>query len=302
MDLSSFLEALRPFLSYLPPPLYILAGAFVGFVIGLTGVGGGSLMTPILILFFKIPPSVAVGTDLVYATLTKSSGIYFHHRQQTICWPVVLSRCLGSIPAAIITVSYLSHLKAAGADYEKLMLLVLGTMLMFTALTIFGRDFINRLLGRDGPPKAPFKFSWKSHFLNFLVGVFIGILVTLSSVGAGVIGTAIVFLLFAHLPAVVVVGTELANAVPLTAVAGIGHWYFLGDVDLRLLSGLVLGGLPAVYLGSRIGKRLPDAYLRPIIATVLLIMGFRLVGGFERLSIIGGALQQLASEVRPWLL
>lgn len=298
MDLFDWITQLEPFFRHFPPPLYILAGAFVGFIIGLTGVGGGSLMTPILILFFRIPPSVAVGTDLIYATLTKSSGIYFHHRQRTICWPVVLSRCLGSIPAAIITVSYLSHLKAAGADYEKLMLVALGTMLMFTALTIFGRNFINRFLGRDDPP---LKFSWKSHFLNFLVGIFIGILVTLSSVGAGVIGTAIVFLLFAHLPAVVVVGTELANAVPLTAVAGIGHWYFLGDVDLQLLSGLVLGGLPAVYLGSRIGKRLPDAYLRPIIAAVLFVMGFRLVGGFEWLTIIGAALQQLVSEVKEWL-
>ena len=257
--------------------IHIAAGALVGLVIGLTGVGGGSLMTPILVLGFGISPAIAVGTDLLYAALTKCSGIYFHHKNRTVDWKIVLLLGTGSIPSSIITISLLEHLKSTGFNYDDIIILTLGVMLILTSFIILIK---NRLISFIHANHAD------SHLVNFvrnyrpqitiLCGCLLGCVVTLSSVGAGAIGSAILFLLYPRKSSISIVGTDIAHAVPLTAIAGLGHLHF-GSVDFSLLFGLLAGGVPAIYLGSLIGKKLPDKILRPLIALLLLVMGIKLI-------------------------
>ncbi len=256
--------------------LHILAGALVGFVIGLTGVGGGSLMTPILILGFKINPAIAVGTDLLYAALTKANGVYFHHRQRTIDWHITLRLAGGSIPASLLTVLLIRKMHQVGYDYEQLMTTTLGIMLIFTSLVVFCRQKLIEYLYRGLKRKDSLVSRLKAvrGEITITAGVMLGFLVTLSSVGAGAIGTALLFLLYPNKRTVSIVGTDLAHAVPLTAVAGLGHWK-IGSVDPMLLTGLLVGGLPAIYLGSLVGKRIPDRFLRPLVAVILLALGLR---------------------------
>jgi len=256
--------------------LHILAGAVVGFVIGLTGVGGGSLMTPILILGFKINPAIAVGTDLLYAALTKANGVYFHHRQRTIDWHITLRLAGGSIPASLLTVLLIRKMHQVGYDYEQLMTTTLGIMLIFTSLVVFCRQKLIEYLYRGLKRKNSLVSRLKAvrGEITITAGVMLGFLVTLSSVGAGAIGTALLFLLYPNKRTVSIVGTDLAHAVPLTAVAGLGHWQ-IGSVDPMLLTWLLVGGLPAIYLGSLVGKRIPDRFLRPMVAVILLALGLR---------------------------
>jgi uncharacterized protein len=257
--------------------IHIAAGALVGLVIGLTGVGGGSLMTPILVLGFGIQPTIAVGTDLLYASITKSSGVFFHHKHGTVDWQVVFLLGSGSVPCSVLTILLLEKLRDSGINYDHLIISTLGIMLILTAMIIVIKtrllSFIhsrheNNLiidLVRNRRPQ-----------ITILSGALLGIVVTLSSVGAGAIGSAILFLLYPHKRPINIVGTDLAHAVPLTAIAGIGHLHF-GSIDFGLLVGLLFGGVPAIYLGSLIGKQLPDRILRPLIAFLLLLMGVKLL-------------------------
>lgn len=256
--------------------MHIAAGGFVGFVIGLTGVGGGSLMTPILVLGFGITPAVAVGTDLLYAAITKCGGVFIHHKQKTVDWNIVSLLAAGSIPASIITIFVLQHFKQAGIDYEKLMTLTLSFMLILTSIVVVMKNqllaFIHGIASRQDN-FLPTLLRTRSKITVF-AGIMLGCLVTLSSVGAGAIGAAILFLLYPRKRAVSIVGTDIAHAVPLTAVAGLGHLHF-GSVDLALLIGLLIGGLPAIYFGSLLGKKMPDKILRPLVAAILLGLGVR---------------------------
>jgi len=256
--------------------IHIAAGAIVGLIIGLTGVGGGSLMTPILVLGFGIAPAIAVGTDLLYAALTKCNGIYFHHLNKTIDWKIVLLLASGSVPSSIATIYLLENIKISGIDYERIMMLTLSIMLILTSFIIIIK---NRLLSFIHQYHADSFIinlirRFRSH-LTVCSGLCLGFLVTMSSVGAGAIGSAILFLLYPRKKPIAIVGTDLAHAVPLTAIAGAGHVH-LGSIDLNLLIELLLGGVPAIYLGSHIGKRLPDHVLRPLIAVILLFMGIEL--------------------------
>lgn len=257
--------------------IHITAGALVGLIIGLTGVGGGSLMTPILVLGFGIPPAIAVGTDLLYAALTKCSGIYFHNKNHTIDWKVVLLMGSGSIPCSLITISILEHLKQTGFNYDGIIILTLGIMLVLTSFIILIK---NRLISfihtnHDDSLAVNFIRRFKPQ-ITILCGCLLGCVVTLSSVGAGAIGSAILFLLYPRKSSISIIGTDIAHAVPLTAIAGMGHLHF-GSVDFNLLFGLLAGGVPAIYLGSLIGKNLPDNILRPLIAILLLTMGIKLI-------------------------
>lgn len=256
--------------------IHIAAGALVGLIIGLTGVGGGSLMTPILVLGFGITPAVAVGTDLLYAALTKCNGIYFHHRNHTIDWSIVGLLSLGSIPSSIITIYTLENFRSQGINYDSIMMLTLSFMLILTSIIIIIK---NQLLSYVHKRHAESRIinlirQFRPHITVFS-GMALGSLVTLSSVGAGAIGSAILFLLYPRKKSIAIVGTDLAHAVPLTAIAGIGHLHF-GSIDFVLLAGLLIGGIPAIYIGSHIGKRLPDNILRPLIALILLLMGIKL--------------------------
>ncbi len=257
--------------------IHIAAGALVGIIIGLTGVGGGSLMTPILVLGFGITPAIAVGTDLLYAALTKCSGIYFHHKNGTVDWKIVGLMASGSIPSSIITIAILEELKKTGFQYDDLMILTLGVMLILTSFIILiKKRLISFIHSNHSSSSLVLLIKRFRPFITFLCGCFLGCVVTLSSVGAGAIGAALLFLLYPRKSSVAIVGTDIAHAVPLTAIAGLGHLHF-GSVDFHLLFGLLAGGIPAIYIGSLIGKKLPDSILRPMIAILLLGMGLKLI-------------------------
>lgn len=256
--------------------IHIGAGSLVGFVIGLTGVGGGSLMTPILVLGFGIAPAIAVGTDLLYAALTKSSGVFFHHRNKTVDWRVVRLLAAGSVPSSLITVALLEQIKTAGFNSDRLMMLTLSVMLVLTSIIVLikGR-LVSYVSHRHGNSAIILLLKEYRAHLTVFSGIALGILVTISSVGAGAIGSAILFLLYPSKKPVMIVGTDIAHAVPLTAIAGMGHMHY-GAVDYDLLVGLLMGGLPAIYLGSLIGRHIPDHWLRMAIALLLFAMGVKL--------------------------
>jgi len=256
--------------------MHIAAGSLVGFVIGLTGVGGGSLMTPILVLGFGISPAIAVGTDLLYASITKASGVFFHHRNKTVDWKVTGLLALGSVPSALITVSLLEYLKDAGLNSDRLMMLTLSVMLILTSFIILikGR-LVSYMSHHHGDSRFVIWLKTYRPHITVLSGIALGILVTISSVGAGAIGSAILFLLYPKKKPIEIVGTDIAHAVPLTAIAGMGHLH-LGSVDFSLLQGLLLGGIPAIYFGSLFGRHIPDRFLKAFIALLLLAMGIKL--------------------------
>jgi len=256
--------------------IHVAAGSLVGFVIGLTGVGGGSLMTPILVLGFGIAPAIAVGTDLLYAALTKCSGVLFHHKNNTVDWKIVGLLGAGSIPSALITVVVLEQFKSSGFNADNLMMMTLSVMLILTSIIVLIKGRLVSYVGHHHGDSSVVRTlkQYRAH-ITVLSGVTLGILVTISSVGAGAIGSAILFLLYPNKKPISIVGTDIAHAVPLTAIAGLGHLH-LGTVDFDLLTGLLLGGVPAVYLGSFIGQYIPDNWLRAVIALLLFAMGLKL--------------------------
>jgi len=256
---------------------YIATGALVGLIIGLTGVGGGSLMTPILVLGFGISPAIAVGTDLLYAALTKCSGVFFHHKNGTVDWKIVSLLGTGSVPSSIITIFVLEHLKTSGFNYDGVIMLTLASMLILTsAIILIKSRLLSFLHAHHGENSMVHLVVQYRPQITILSGCLLGVVVTLSSVGAGAIGSALLFILYPYKRSVAIVGTDIAHAVPLTAIAGLGHLHF-GSVDFGLLIGLLVGGIPAIYLGSLIGKKLPDHILRPLIAFLLLTMGVKLL-------------------------
>ncbi len=252
----------------------IVAGLVVGFIVGMTGVGGGSLMTPIL-LWFGIPPSTAVGTDLLYAAITKSGGVYVHNKKKNINWTITGWLTLGSVPAALLTLWILSNLKTDIEVLNKTIKFSLGWALLFTSIAII---FKKRLLVFS-QKHAGDKFHSESKTQNFLtvaIGIMLGATVTLTSIGAGALGTVTLFFLYPLLPTPKLVGTEIAHAVPLTLVAGLGH-ASMGNMDFNVLGHLLLGSLPGIYLGSLLSGKLPDLLLRNAIAMMLFYVGFKLI-------------------------
>jgi uncharacterized membrane protein YfcA len=253
--------------------LYILAGAVVGLAVGITGVGGGSLMTPLLLLF-GFPPNIAIGTDLLYAAITKSGGIYSHQKQGNIQWSLVRRLAWGSLPAAIITSLALHFLFGDANEYSHILTFSLGIMLVFTSSVLFFRQRLK--VGHQVKGKL-LTFAHKhSALFTVAMGVILGVFVTLSSVGAGAIGAAILMTLYPNLPARKIVGVDIAHAVPLTFIAGFAH-LLLGNVDFVLLGSLLLGSLPAVILGAKLSTKIPNNFLQPILASLLMILGVKFV-------------------------
>ena len=245
----------------------VIAGATVGFIIGLTGVGGGALMTPLLLLF-GFPATTAIGTDLLFAAFTKTSGAISHSRLGHVDWKIMRSLATGSIPAALATGLLLRSLSGHGNEYSGLLTSALGFMLMTTAVVlIFRKQLVKLTSGNIGSGINPYRLATVS-------GAVLGILVTLSSVGAGAIGTAILMLLFPKMSGARIVGTDISHAVPLTFVAG-GIHLALGHVDLALLAALLLGSVPAIHLGARVSRILPNKVMNPILASMLLLLGLR---------------------------
>ncbi len=252
---------------------YVIAGAGVGFAVGVTGVGGGSLMTPLL-LMFGFPAATAIGTDLLYASITKANGILAYHRQKAVNWKVMGYMSAGSLPAAAVTVWALHNYFPSADAYQHLLTTLLGIMLTLTAIVIFMRGKIQKRNIDVQLHPEKHRFYRHPYLWTAITGVLLGVLVTLSSIGAGVIGTAVLMLLYPKWNSVQIVGTDLAHAVPLTLVAGIGH-LFLGHVDWMLLLALLIGSLPAIYVGSRVASKLPDRLLQMILACVLAILGVK---------------------------
>lgn len=255
---------------------FIIAGFIVGFAVGATGVGGGSLMTPLLILYFGISPAVAVGTDLLYAFLTKAFGVVLHRQQQTVDWRVVGTLAVGSVPASLITVGLLSGFSAEEIP-DALITTTLAIAILLTAVGVMFKSRLanNGLEKRFGIVRR-LRDPRRRPAVTILLGIALGVLVTLSSVGAGVIGVVILMVLYPHMRPISVVGTDIAHAVVLTAVAGLGHTQ-LGTTDFTILAYLLMGSLPGIFLGTRIGLNLPDHVLRTTIAGMLMAIGVSLL-------------------------
>lgn len=251
--------------------LYICLGAGVGVVVGLTGVGGGSLMTPALVLLFGIHPVTAVGTDLLYAATTKSAGSIVHALRKNVAWRVVALLSLGSVPVAVATLVVLARLGPHSGPMAKAVTMVLGGALLLTSLLLVFRRWLLRLR-RPGPMPN----TRRDVLLTVLTGAVIGLLVSVSSVGAGAIGVTALLLLYPAYSTVRIVGTDIAHAVPLTLVAGTGHW-LTGSVDISMLLSLLTGSIPGIVLGSYLAPRVPETGLRLALAGVLMVVGVRLL-------------------------
>ncbi len=254
-------------------PLYVISGFGVGVLVGMTGVGGGSLMTPILILLFGIHPSTAVRTDLLFAASTKTVGSLVHAAARTIDWALVGSLAAGSVPATAATLFLLSGLDLKGIGAQHVITLTLGFVLLITALFLIAGGKVRQRYGQRLGELDP----RTSRALTVVLGAVMGVLVTVTSVGAGAIGVTVLLVLHPKMPAVRVVGSDIAHAVPLTLLAGAGHW-LLGSIDWTLLGTLLLGSLPGIVLGSYLATRARDAVVRIVLASVLVIVGVRLLG------------------------
>jgi uncharacterized membrane protein YfcA len=253
--------------------LYPLSGFVVGGVVGLTGMGGGSLMTPLLILLFGMNPLTAVGTDLMYASLTKAVGTLIHAKKGHVAWHLAGALAIGSVPAAVITIWTLALLPKQSPTTAGFISISIGASLIVAAIAIFFRRRIRRyaLARSDDPARVKHARS-----ITIVFGALLGVLVSLCSVGAGALGVAVLFFLYPRLPPVRVVGSDLAHAVPLTMVAGLGHWV-IGSVDWSIVGALLLGSFPGIYLGSYFSSHVSDRILFPLLASMMLLVGLRLV-------------------------
>jgi len=252
--------------------LYTFSGFAVGLVVGLTGVGGGSLMTPLLVLVFGVAPVTAVGTDLLFAALTKAGGAWAHARRGNVEWHVVGWLAAGSVPASAATLVLLHVFVPHPGKLSAIVSLALGVALILTACALLFRERLHALAER----RAPVSFDKKNASLRPLIlGAILGVLVTVSSVGAGALGVTALFFLYPGVAAARIVGTDIAHAVPLALVAGLGH-AAAGVVDWKLLLALLVGSLPGIWLGSSLCRKIPERVLRTALAAMLVLIGGKL--------------------------
>jgi len=252
-------------------PLFSLSGFAVGALVGMTGVGGGSLMTPLLILLFGVHPATAVGTDLLYAAATKTGGSLVHGFARSIDWHVVRRLATGSVPATIVTLAALSHFNLSGDAARNLITLVLSVALFATAIVlVFGTSIVAAYRARVAELDAQ-----RTVTNTVLVGTVLGVLVSISSVGAGAIGVIALIMLYPHMPMAKIVGSDIAHAVPLTLIAGTGHW-MMGSVDWHIMGSLLAGSLPGIFVGSFFAVRVPERALRLVLATTLFVVASRI--------------------------
>ncbi|MBL0147759.1 MAG: sulfite exporter TauE/SafE family protein [Ideonella sp.] len=249
----------------------IISGFGIGAIVGMTGVGGGSLMTPLLLSVFKLNPAVAIGTDLWFAAATKSGGAWAHHRHGHVDYRITGLLLAGSIPASIATIA-LMHFTGITKGWASALTFSLGIALLLTAVTVAYRAAWQRVALRL---ERWLPASHQRH-LTIAAGVLLGVLVSLSSIGAGAVGATLILLLYPRLPAQRLVGTDIAHAVPLTLVAGLGH-ATLGHIDWALLAALLLGSLPGIWLGAQLTKALPERLVRTLLCVSLVTAGLKVI-------------------------
>lgn len=255
--------------------LFILSGALVGFVVGVTGVGGGSLMTPLLTLM-GVPLHTAIGTDLLYASISKTGGAIVHHRHRNIDWRITLTLAAGSLPAALLTVWGLKYWFPDASAYKSILTHALGFMLLVTALSLLLRPWLQRRLqARTHTPIRDFLARHQTA-ATVAMGVALGVLVTLSSIGAGVFGVMVLVTLFPALAMIRIIGTDVTHAVLLTLVAGLGH-LSMGNVDWHLLGLLLIGSLPMIVIGTNLSSRMREDLIRPILGATLLLLSLKFI-------------------------
>lgn len=257
---------------------FILAGMVVGFCVGVTGVGGGSLMTPILIGLFKIEPHIAIGTDLLYAAISKFAGSVVHAKKMNIVWPIVLWLAAGSIPASLATTWVLEHYLSQSTHYKAILTMVLGFMLTLTGVSIVFRTQVEKFFSKfrkEEPNLARedvAQIAKNKKYLIIIMGVVLGIFVTLSSVGAGAFGIMALVVMFPNLPMIRIIGSDVVHAVLLTLVAGLGHMTS-GNVDFALLLWLLVGSIPAIIVGTLVSSKMPEKLIRRILGITLCLIG-----------------------------
>jgi uncharacterized membrane protein YfcA len=255
--------------------MHTIAGLLVGTDVCLTGVGGGALMTPILVLIFGVSPALAVGTDLWFAALTKTVGGIIHQQRGSVDWQVLRRLCLGSLPTAILTLIWL-HSTGINQVRQGLIMTVLGCVLLLTAAAMIFRAR-TRSLGASIRTDEPERFLRAQPALTVVAGSILGLLVTLTSVGGGALGIVmLVFLYPFRMTPARLVGTDIVHAIPLAVVAGTGYLW-MGNVDVPLLGNLLLGSVPGVIVGSVLSSRVSERKLRIAIAIILSLVGCKLL-------------------------
>jgi uncharacterized protein len=253
-------------------PMYAVSGLAVGLLVGFTGVGGGSLMTPLLVLLFGIHPAVAVGTDLMYAGLTKITGSLVHGANDAIDWRVTRRLATGSVPAAAVTLWTLAYFGVDSKGSSAAITTTLGFALILTAVTLIFRQRLLKSLAAFFDRRTDGEIA----AMTAALGALLGFLVSISSVGAGALGVTALLMLYPKMPTVRIVGSDIAHAVPLTLLGGLGHWW-LGSVNWPLLVSLLVGSIPGIVIGSHFASRVPERVLRPLLAGTLALVGGKLV-------------------------
>lgn len=252
---------------------YVASGFAVGLLVGLTGVGGGSLMTPILTLLFGIPPAVAVGTDLAFASLTKISGTFVHRFKGTVHWDIVKQLSTGAVPAAVLTVLGLAWFGTVDQGISQFIRYAIAGSVLLTVLALLGRSQLQAWMKAH-----PEKQLQGQALVNWTIvaGAVLGVMVTISSIGAGAIGATLLVLLYPRLSPAEIAGTDIAYAVPLTAIAALGHWW-LGSINWELLGMLLLGSIPGITLGSLAARAVPEKFLRGLLMLTLTAVAAKLI-------------------------
>ena len=255
--------------------VFVVSGLIVGFVIGMSGVGGGSIMTPLLVMGFGVAPTTAVGTDLLYAGITKAGGTVARGKLGSVDWRIAGFLALGSVPAALLTSMILSRFSSKDVEIGTAITTMLGAMLLVTSIALF---FRHRLLSQEGAFGLWLNKlrSRNSLPLTLALGALLGVVVTLTSVGAGAFGVVALLMLYPHLPTNHLAGTDIVHAVPLTLVAGTGH-AITGSVDYQLLGNLLIGSLPGIVAGSFLSHRVPESVIRNVMGVVLFVLGLKLL-------------------------
>ena len=252
---------------------FVVSGFAVGFLVGMTGVGGGSLMTPLLTLLFGVSPSVAVGTDLAFASLTKSAGTFTHRLRGTVRWDIVRLLCVGALPAALLASLWLKQFGALNKDIGQVIRYTIACSVLLTVLALlFKRSLLAWITAH--PDRQLHGRALAA--ATIVSGAVLGTLVTISSIGAGAIGATLLVMLYPRLTAAEVAGTDIAYAVPLTAIAAVGHWW-LGSINWELLGTLLIGSLPGITLGAYAARAVPERILRGVLAFTLVTVAAKLI-------------------------